>query len=79
MPFRLWLVPGAIIAALVFLTWSHIHAYRAGRQVEQAAFLERINKDNEDAGISAEDWRARYRRCVDGGGLFKFETGACDG
>lgn len=66
-----------IVAAVALLTFSHRFAYQAGRQVEQAAFLDRINKENEDAGNSAEDWRAQYRRCVDAGGLFDFEAGSC--
>jgi len=66
-----------IVIALSLLTFSHRFAYQAGRQVEQAAFLDRINKENDDAGNSAEDWRGQYRRCVDTGGLFDFETGSC--
>lgn len=66
-----------IVVALGLLTFSHRFAYQAGRQVEQAAFLDRINKENEDAGNSAEDWRAQYRRCVDAGRLFDFEAGSC--
>lgn len=66
-----------IVVALGLLTFSHRFAYQSGRQVEQAAFLDRINKENEDAGNSAEDWRAQYRRCVDAGRLFDFEAGSC--
>ena len=73
-----WLKLGAAVAVLGLLTWSHTAAYQAGRSAEQAAFVERINQENEDAGNSAEDWRGQYRRCVDAGGVFDFETGACD-
>lgn len=68
----------AVIAAALLLTFTHRFVYQAGRQVEQAAFLERINRENADAGKSAEKWRAEYRRCVDAGGLFNFEAGSCD-
>ncbi|EKF17048.1 hypothetical protein [Nitratireductor pacificus] len=73
-----WLRAGAAVAVLGALTWSHLAVYRAGRSAEQAAFAEKINQQNEEAGNAAEDWRARYRRCVDTGGLFDHETGTCD-
>ncbi|WP_166163064.1 hypothetical protein [Chelativorans oligotrophicus] len=73
-----WIQIGIVLAVMSGLAWSHSAAYRAGRSAEQAAFVERINQENEDAGNSAEDWRSQYRRCVDAGGLFDFETGACD-
>ena len=73
-----WIKLGAGLAVVAALAWSHSAAYRAGRSAEQAAFVERINQENEYAGNSAEDWRSQYRRCVDAGGLFDFETGACD-
>ncbi|UUP19486.1 hypothetical protein [Nitratireductor thuwali] len=73
-----WLRIGAVLAVLGGLAWSHHSAYQAGRTAEQAAFMAKLNQENEDAGKAAEDWRARYRRCVDGGGLYSFETGTCD-
>jgi len=78
MPGRLWAGLAAIVVLAGLITYSHRFAYQAGRQAEQAAFLDRINKENENAGNSAEDWRGRYRRCIDAGGLFDFEAGACD-
>lgn len=72
------LVIGAVATIVAALSWSHTKAYQAGRAFEQASFLERINKENRDAGGKAEDWRGAYRRCLDNGGLFSFETGACD-
>lgn len=66
-----------IVIALGLLTVPHRFACQAGRRVGQAAFLERINKENENAGNSAEDRRGQYRRCVEAGGLFDFEAGAC--
>lgn len=73
-----WLRIGAVLAVIGALAWSHTHAYRAGRQAEQVKFVQKINEENENAGNAAEDWRARYRRCAERGGLYDFETGACD-
>ena len=75
---RLYLVIGAVVSVLALLTYSHVKAYRAGRAVEQAAILDRINEENDNAGNTAEDWRAEYRRCADAGGLYDFETNTCD-
>jgi len=75
---RVWGALAGVVAVVGALTFSHRFAYQAGRSVEQASFLERINKENEDAGSSAEDWRTQYRRCVDAGRLFNFEAGTCD-
>lgn len=72
-----WLRLGAIVVAVGFLIYSHTRAYQAGRLAEQAAFLEQINQENEDAGNEAERWRTDYRRCVDAGGVYDFETGTC--
>ncbi|MDZ5697828.1 hypothetical protein [Chelativorans sp. M5D2P16] len=72
-----WLKAGAVLIVLAGVAWSHRAAYQAGRTAEQAAFAERINQENEDAGKAAEDWRARYRRCAERGGLYDFERGAC--
>lgn len=67
---------GAIALAGI-LAHSHWTAYSLGREIEQKRFLEQIKKENDDAGEQAERWRADYRRCVDGGGVYEFETGAC--
>ncbi|RLP27899.1 hypothetical protein [Mesorhizobium sp. YM1C-6-2] len=69
---------GAGAAALVLLAWSHTAAYRAGRTYEQAAFAAKITKENDNAGNAAEKWRTDLRRCSDAGGVFDFETGACE-
>jgi hypothetical protein len=69
---------GAGAAALVLLAWSHTAAYRAGRTYEQAAFAAKITKENDNAGNVAEKWRTDLRRCSDAGGVFDFETGACE-
>lgn len=69
----------AAAAAIVVggLIWSHTAAYRYGRSTEQARFAAQITKENDDAGNAAEKWRAELRRCTSVGGLFDFETGAC--
>lgn len=74
-----WIRLGLAAAALAGLGFSHWKAYSVGRAAEQAAFLERINQENDNAGNAAEDWRAEYRRCVGAGGVYDFETGTCDG
>jgi len=48
------------------------------RTAEQAAFIQQINRENSNAGNTAEDWRAEFRRCTGAGGVYDFETGACD-
>ncbi|EKF41476.1 hypothetical protein [Nitratireductor indicus] len=73
-----WLRIGAVLAIAGGLMWSHSWAYRTGRSVEQKAFVQKINQENKEAGNAAEDWRARYRRCAERGGLYDFETGACN-
>lgn len=75
---KLYVILGAAAALLAALTASHTFAYRAGRSAEQAEIARHINQENENAGEAAEDWRARLRRCVDAGGVYDFETGACN-
>lgn len=77
--FGTWVRIGIGAALIAALVWSHATAYKAGRAVEQAAFLEQIRQENEHAGKAAEDWRSVYRMCVERGGLFDFEDGTCDG
>jgi len=73
-----YLYGAAALAAIGALGWSHVSAYRAGRAAEQAAFIQQINRENSNAGNTAEDWRAEFRRCTGAGGMYDFETGACD-
>ncbi|MRX33232.1 hypothetical protein [Aminobacter sp. MDW-2] len=74
---RAYLLAGAAAAIALALTWSHTAAYRYGRSTEQARFAAEITKENDNAGTAAENWRAELRRCTGTGGLFDFETGAC--
>ena len=41
MPGRLWAGLAGIVAVAGFLTWSHLHAYRAGKQAERVVTLNR--------------------------------------
>jgi len=68
---RLWAGLAAIVAVAGFLTWSHLHAYRAGKQAERVARLEadvkayekREGIDHEVVGMD------RYRICLELGGV----------
>lgn len=75
---RIVLLGAAALAVAGGLVWSHSWMYSQGRRAEQLEVAKKIEKENEDAHDAAEDWRTRYRRCADAGGLFDFETGACD-
>lgn len=74
---RAYLLAGAAAAIALALTWSHTAAYRYGRSTEQGRFASQITRENDNAGKAAETWRAELRRCTADGGLFDFETGAC--
>ncbi|WP_162230651.1 hypothetical protein [Nitratireductor soli] len=52
--------------------------YSDGRSDGRAEMANKINQDNEEAGDAAEKRRADLRRCVGAGGVFNFETGACN-
>lgn len=69
---------GGVLAAAALVTGVYAYGYQRGRSVEQTAFARKINQENKEAGNAAEDWRAHYRRCAERGGLYDFETGACD-
>jgi hypothetical protein len=75
---KAYLLVGAVAGAEALLTFTHFKAYQAGRSVEQAAFMARIEEENTDAANRAENWRAELRRCNASGGLFDFETAACE-
>ncbi|WP_041544344.1 MULTISPECIES: hypothetical protein [Chelativorans] len=74
----IWIQIGIVLAVMSGLAWSHSAEFRAGRAAEQGAISHQIRKENADAAEASEEWRARYRLCVAGGGLHDFETGACD-
>lgn len=65
------------LAVTAFLGWTHYEMYETGRAYERSAMLNSIVKGNEDAGNAAENWRTKYRRCLDAGGVFDFEAGSC--
>jgi len=72
------LVIGGAVIVIALLSFSHWQIYRAGRAVEQASFTQRIEKENADAGDTAEKWSAALRRCTDVGGVYDWEVGTCD-
>ncbi len=78
---RLLLNPWVLLAGVVAITGAVGGAYfkgRAdGRALEQAAIVQQINRENREAGDAAEKWRHDLRRCNDAGGVFSFDTGAC--
>lgn len=73
-----WLCLIAATAVMAAGGGGYLWGRADGRAIEQSAFAEQIRKSNEEAGDAAETWRADFRRCNDAGGLFNFETGACD-
>ncbi|CAN7406341.1 hypothetical protein [Aminobacter sp. LjRoot7] len=75
---KTYLLAVAAVAVIAALGWSHTAAFRYGRSTEQARFAAKITKENDDAGRAAETWRGELRRCVGVGGVFDFETGACN-
>ncbi len=68
---------GPVLLVLALAAGIYLYGHHRGRVDEQTAFAAKINQENEEAGNAAEDWRARYRRCAERGGLFDYETGAC--
>jgi cytochrome c-type biogenesis protein CcmH/NrfG len=74
---KVYLLGFVALAAVGVLTWSHTAAYQYGRSTEQARIASQITRENANAGKAAEKWRAELRRCNAVGGLFDFETGAC--
>ncbi len=75
---KLYLVAGMAVAIVVGLSLSHAAAYRAGKLAGQTSVADHINQENDNAGNTAEKWRGDLRRCLDAGGVFDFEIGACD-
>lgn len=79
---RLLLNPWVLLAGVVAVTASVGGAYFKGRSdgraLEQNAMVERINRDNREAGDAAENWRDALRLCNIHGGVFDFATGACN-
>lgn len=74
-----YVIGGAILAAVLLTTGGYVKGRMDGRAIEQAALVKQINQENTNAGNAAEKWRADFRRCVDAGRVYDFETGACNG
>jgi hypothetical protein len=75
------IIAGLAAAALVthgaVAGGAYLNGRADGRAIERAAIMDFVNRRNEEAGNAAEGWRGEYRRCVDAGGVFDFEAGAC--
>lgn len=49
-----------IVVTLVVAVFITTSIYRAGKDAGAGKLIDRINQENEDAGNSAENWRADY-------------------
>lgn len=72
MPWIRIIIGAAVAAALIWL-YADIRADGA-RDVTS-----KIERQNNDARNAADDARSAYDRCLDGGGLWNFGAGRCDG
>jgi len=75
---RLWLVLAVAAGGALLVAGIYVMGRSDGRALGERAIIKQIEKDNADAGNKAEDFRSAFRRCLDGGGLFDFETGSCE-
>lgn len=75
---KIWAALG-IVALAVFTVGGLMKvSYSAGYRSAQQEVVRQIEKENTDAGNSAENWRDRLRACDDSGGVFDFASGTCD-
>lgn len=75
---RFYLAIGGSLALIAGAAALYVTARSDGAAAGRAETINRVNKDNDDAGKTAEDWRASFRDCVrGGGGVFDFERGSC--
>lgn len=63
------------VAAAGALIWLYAEIRNQGAD----SVLINIERQNNDAGNTADDARSAYDRCLDGGGLWNFGAGRCDG
>ena len=63
------------VAAAAALIWLYTEIRNQG--AEGVRFS--IERQNNDARNAADDARSAYDRCLDGGGLWNFGAGRCDG
>lgn len=57
------------------LAWLYVEIRKDGAESVRSA----IERQNNEAGTSADDSRSSYDRCLDTGGLWNFGAGRCDG
>lgn len=62
----------AVAAALIWL-------YADIRDHGAESVRTSMERQNNEAGNAADDARSAYDRCLDGGGLWNFRAGRCDG
>lgn len=68
---------GAFVAGAAVIALVYGKGRVDGRQIAQQAVIERIERDNQEAGHAAERWRSDLRRCHDAGGVYDFTSSAC--
>jgi hypothetical protein len=61
--------------ALIFAVWGTV-IYLEHRGAEQER--KRIEKENTNAGNTADKWRDEYRACTDINGVYHFDAGKCE-
>lgn len=66
------LIGVAIVGALI---WLYSTIYQQGADGVRSG----IERQNNEAGNSADDARSAYDRCLDAGGLWNFGARRCDG
>lgn len=70
---KLWMYIAAAVAVVLLIGTIVVYLENQGREKERA----RIEKENRNAYSKARDSRDGYLACVDGGGVYHFDTGKC--
>lgn len=66
------IVGAALVAAAI---WLFVEIRDQGAESVRTS----IERQNNEAGNAADGARSAYDRCLDGGGLWNFGAGRCDG
>ncbi|PRD42145.1 hypothetical protein C5748_18530 [Phyllobacterium phragmitis] len=72
----LYLVGAGILLAAIIAAGAAIRSDL--KAVGRFEATETVRKGNADAGSIAEKSRYALRHCINGGGVYVFETGACE-
>lgn len=64
-----------VVAILALITGVVMYLEKQGAEKERA----RVEKENRNAYSQARDSRDKYLTCLDGGGVYHFDTGKCTG